>query len=300
MSVRVMAWVWDMGPSNGAERLVLLALADFCDDAGRCWPAMATITAKACVTERGARNIVRRLEADGWLKTQVGRGRGGCNTYQVLMSNPERRSGNAVSGMAFRPERDDTLPGTVLPFNRNAGSAEPSRTTNDPSAALRKPKAEAFGAIRKSAKGVLQPGAVQSEHAGAVLQTNPAADAPTEGELLLAAMGADPVSGITGPSSMIGRQIDMAEARKWTEEYRLTLDEQLGVIREVMGRKTKPGAVRSFRYFTKAMVDLAAAKSSPVPSGQAKPPAMVAARAHWRKLAGHRPNDDRKSDALPS
>ena len=74
----------------------------------------------------------------------------------------------------------------------------------------------------------------------------------------------------------------------------------MGVIREVMGRKTKPGAVRSFRYFTEAMVDLAAAKSSPVPSGQAGPPTMDAARARWRKLAGHHPNEDRKSDALPN
>ena len=32
-----------------------------------------------------------------------------------------------------------------------------------------------------------------------------------------------PLSGITSPSSMIGRQVDMAEARKWTEECRLTL-----------------------------------------------------------------------------
>lgn len=178
MSVRVMAWVWDKGLGNGAERLVLLALADFCDDAGRCWPAMATIAAKACVTERGARNIVRRLEADGWLQTKVGRGRGGCNTYQILMSNPEQRSGNEVPRMAFRPERDDTLPGTVLPFNRNAGSAEPSRTTKDPSSAERKAKAEAFGATPKGAKGALRPGSVQSEPAGAVLPTNPATDAP--------------------------------------------------------------------------------------------------------------------------
>lgn len=151
MSVRVMAWVWDQGPSNGAERLVLLALADFCDDAGRCWPAMATIAAKACVTERGARNIVRRLEADGWLKTQVGRGRGGCNTYQLVMSSPEQRAGNDVPGTAFRPEREDSLPGTALPFNRNAGSAEPSRTTKNPSSAARKAKADAVGAVRKHA-----------------------------------------------------------------------------------------------------------------------------------------------------
>lgn len=299
MSVRVMAWVWDHGPSNGAERLVLLALADFCDDAGRCWPAMATIAAKACVTERGARNIVRRLEADGWLKTQVGRGRGGCNTYQVLISSPEQRAGNEVPGMVFRPERDDTFPGTALPFNRNAGSAEPSRTTKEPSSAARKAKADAVRAVRKNAEGVPPHGQVRSEIAGAVLLGHPAVTTSTERELLLAAMGADPVSGITSPSSRIGTQADMVEVQKWRDECRLTLDEQIGVIREVMARKTKPGAVRSFRYFTEAMVDLAIAKSSPVPSGQTKPPAMDAARARWRKMAGLHPNDDRNSDALP-
>lgn len=299
MSVRVMAWVWDHGPSNGAERLVLLALADFCDDAGRCWPAMATIAAKACVTERGARNIVRRLEADGWLKTQVGRGRGGCNTYQVIMSSPEQRAGNDVPGIAFRPEPNDTLPGTALPFNRNAGSAEPSRTTKNPSSAARKAKADVFGADRKGAEGAPTHGPDRSELVGAVLHSHPAITIPTERGLLLAAMGADPVSGITSPSSRIGTQADMVEVQKWRDECRLTLEEQIGVIREVMARKIKPGAVRSFRYFTEAMVDLANAKSSPVLSGQTKPQAMDAARARWRKIAGLHPNDDRNSDALP-
>lgn len=299
MSVRVMAWVWEHGPSNGAERLVLLALADFCDDAGRCWPAMATIAAKACVTERGARNIVRRLEADGWLKTQVGRGRGGCNTYQVIMSNPEQRAGNDVPGTAFRPEREDSLPGTALPFNRNAGSAEPSRTTKNPSSAARKAKADAVGAVRKGAEGAPALRPDRSEVAGAVLHSLPAITTQTERELLLAAMGADPVSGIISPSARIGTQADMVEVQKWRDECRLTLEEQIGVIREVMTRKTKPGAVRSFRYFTEAMVDLANAKSSPVPSGQTKPPALDAARARWRKIAGLYPNDERNSDALP-
>jgi hypothetical protein len=258
---------------------------------------MATIAAKACVTDRGARNIVRRLEADGWLKTQVGRGRGGCNTYQVLMSSPEQRAGNEVPGMAFRPERDDALPGTALPFNRNAGSAEPSRTTMNPSSAARKAKADDVGAVRKGTEGAPTLGPDRSEVAGAVLHSLPAITTPTERELLLAAMGADPVSGIT--SSRIGTQADMVEVQKWRDECRLTLEEQIGVIREVMARKTKPGAVRSFRYFTEAMVDLANAKSSPVPSGQTKPPTMDAARARWRKIAGLHPNDDRNSDALP-
>lgn len=119
-----------------------------------------------------------------------------------------------------------------------------------------------------------------------------------EREMLLVAMGADPVSGITSPSSRIGTQADMVEVQKWRDECRLTLYEQIGVIREVMARKTKPGAVRSFSYFTEAMVDLATAKLLPTPFDQARPPAMGAARARWRKLAGYHPNDDQNSDAL--
>jgi hypothetical protein len=127
MSVRAMAWVWDKGPDNGAERLVLLALAEFCGDAGRCWPAMATTAGNACITERGARNIVRPLEADGWLKTEIGRGRGGRNSYQILISSPEPHSGKKVPGLSSRPESDDSLSGAAQPFNRNTGFAEPSR-----------------------------------------------------------------------------------------------------------------------------------------------------------------------------
>lgn len=299
MSVRVMAWVWDKGPGNGAERLVLLALADFCDDAGRCWPAMATIAAKACVTERGARNIVRRLEADGWLKTEIGRGRGGCNSYQVLISSPEQHSGKKVLGMSCHPESNDSLPGTAQPFNRNTGSAEPSRTTKNPSSALRVTKVDDGGPIAQGADAFPQIDGAQPKSAGAVLPDFPPSAAPTEREALLGAMGADPVSGLNGPSSRLGTQADMAEARKWKDECRLSLDEQIGVIREVMGRKTKSGAVRSFRYFTDAMMDLATAKLSPLPSVQPKPPAMDAARARWRKLAGQSAEDERKTDALP-
>lgn len=127
-----MSWVWEFGPANGTERMLLLALADHCDDAGRAFPSMAGLADKACVTERGARQIMRRLEADGWVKTRIGGGRGGKNQYQILMVNPERETGNEKPGMR-NPEPDDTKPGTTLPETRNPGSAEPSVTIIEPS-----------------------------------------------------------------------------------------------------------------------------------------------------------------------
>ena len=119
------------------DRLVLLAIADFCDDAGNSWPSMARIAQKACVTERGARQIVRRLEADGWLQTVVGGGRHGCNEYRILMRkpdrNPEPETRNDVPPEHGSPGTRKQKPGTRVQKTRNPRSAEPSRSIKDPS-----------------------------------------------------------------------------------------------------------------------------------------------------------------------
>lgn len=125
MSVRMMARVWDSGIEDRSELLVMLALADFCDDDGKCWPSMARIAEKARTTERGAQKIVRRLEACGWLSVDTGNGRGGCNRYTL---NPERETPNTVPPNAVHPEHGDTKPRTGVQKTPNGGSPEPSRT----------------------------------------------------------------------------------------------------------------------------------------------------------------------------
>lgn len=125
MSVRIMALVWDSGlPPN--DRLVLLAIADFCDDSGTAWPSIARVAEKCGMSDRGVRKIIRRLEHSGWLETDVGGGRRGCSEYRVK------------PGTEFPPEHRS--PGTPFPTPRNQsaenpepGSPEPSRTVIEPS-----------------------------------------------------------------------------------------------------------------------------------------------------------------------
>ena len=132
MSIKIMSWVWENGPEDPVERLVLLALADFSNDAGECWPSMIGIGAKAGLTDRGARKVVRRLEAAGWLQTSVGGGRGGKSVYRILTArNPEQETRNDIPGIE-NPERGDAKPGTSVHKTRNSGSAEPSVTINKP------------------------------------------------------------------------------------------------------------------------------------------------------------------------
>jgi hypothetical protein len=171
MSVRVMSWVWDNGPTSAADRLVMLALADFCDDAGRCFPSVCRIGEKACMTERGARKVLRRLETEGWIETKIGGGRHGCSEYRLLMEakNPEQYTGNAVPGFwetrnqsAQNPEPECTKPGTTVPPNHQ----EPSKNRQSKDArearanlitVLRPETADAFIEHRKAKRAKLTP-----------------------------------------------------------------------------------------------------------------------------------------------
>ena len=183
MSLKALTWVWQNGPQDQSELLVLLALADYANDNGECFPSMVGIGAKARMTDRGARNVVRRLETSGWLTTKVGGGRGGKSLYTIIMEKPGTTFQESYSRNEENPERDDTKPGTTRPKTRNHGSAEPSRTVKEPSSNIRailcevvsEEVADAFIDYRKTIKAKL------TERAATLiankLRGNPHADA---------------------------------------------------------------------------------------------------------------------------
>ena len=55
MSIKAMSWVWDNSPYEGVGLLVHLALADFADDQGVCWPSQKRISDKCKSSERHVR-----------------------------------------------------------------------------------------------------------------------------------------------------------------------------------------------------------------------------------------------------
>ena len=87
----------------------------------------------------------------------------------------------------------------------------------------------------------------------------------TARERLLAAIGADPISGMMGPNgATLGRQSDMQTAAGWAD-LGLTIDQQCRIIGERMAsaRAKVPHFVpRSFAYFTGAMQDAVSARST--------------------------------------
>jgi hypothetical protein len=62
MAIKLISAVWDIdGVRDPRMLLVLLALADHCNDEGVCWPSMARIAQRARCSERQAKRVVAKL-----------------------------------------------------------------------------------------------------------------------------------------------------------------------------------------------------------------------------------------------
>lgn len=135
-----MAQVWEHSRQSGGSLLMLLALADFADDDGRCWPAVKTLAEKARMSERNARYVLRALEQAGEIATVVGGGRHGTSGYVVT-------AGANIAGAI--PAGGQSLPGgkmlqkggNPLPKRGQPIAPEPSRTIIEPPVQIATPPA---------------------------------------------------------------------------------------------------------------------------------------------------------------
>lgn len=84
MSIAIMTRVWATSPRRGVELLIELAIADFADDQGRCWPAIETIAAKARCSERYVQQTIRTLQSKESLLIEDGAGPYGTNLFTLL------------------------------------------------------------------------------------------------------------------------------------------------------------------------------------------------------------------------
>jgi len=98
MSIRVMTSVWDdLRTQAHSELLVLLALADWANDDGYCWPTISALATKARLSERAVQQILGRLTTTGRIRRIQGGGRGRANRYQVVTArNGASETVNAI------------------------------------------------------------------------------------------------------------------------------------------------------------------------------------------------------------
>jgi hypothetical protein len=67
MSILMMSKVWSLDHLEPAEKLVLLAIADFADDQGQAWPSIPTLARKSSLSKDTVRRKIRKLSSEGIL-----------------------------------------------------------------------------------------------------------------------------------------------------------------------------------------------------------------------------------------
>ncbi len=90
MSVRSLDRVWSGYPGGGSELLALLAMADWSDDDGRCWPSMTAIAKKTRLSRSQAQRIVHGLIEAGFVTVTgnlTGGAPGSTRQYQIKLSS---------------------------------------------------------------------------------------------------------------------------------------------------------------------------------------------------------------------
>lgn len=140
MSLKMMDLVFSRPePSNSAERLVLLTLADYANEHRICWPSVRTLSERTRLSTRGVQKAIRKLEVAGLLRIRTGginatTGDRYANTYTLVdeqcsptpeqcsptpeqvspMNNetppPEHRSGGWVNNETPPPEHRSSHP----------------------------------------------------------------------------------------------------------------------------------------------------------------------------------------------
>jgi hypothetical protein len=83
MSLKALTHVWEHSKQEGGNLLVMLALADYADEKGRSFPAIATLAKKSRLSERQVQRATKKLEEDGEIEILKNAGMCGSNVYQI-------------------------------------------------------------------------------------------------------------------------------------------------------------------------------------------------------------------------
>lgn len=112
MSITHMAVVWKLPDPDlrDAKLLTLLALADFANDAGECWPGQPTLAQRARVSERHVARIIVWLEENGYVEVLVkGNGKGHSSRYRLLLKGDILTPNGVTKGdkLSSNPRKKD-------------------------------------------------------------------------------------------------------------------------------------------------------------------------------------------------
>ena len=141
MSIRIMSQVWNMEIEDSTTKLTLMALADFSDDEGYCYPSYEVLAKKISKSKRTAIRAVEKLAELGFLqkeKRELNDGTSRTNLYRIVSENERvtqtppmmTNEKEAVTSMTSHSDTDDTRVMTNVSLHSDKGVTPINITTN--------------------------------------------------------------------------------------------------------------------------------------------------------------------------
>nr|DAN56845.1 MAG TPA: helix-turn-helix domain protein [Caudoviricetes sp.]DAT12140.1 MAG TPA: helix-turn-helix domain protein [Caudoviricetes sp.] len=141
MSIRIMSQVWNMEIDDSTAKLTLMALADFSDDEGYCYPSYEVLAKKISKSKRTAIRAVEKLAELGFLqkeKRELKDGTSSANLYKILSENDRvtqthprvTNEKERVTSMTLPSDIDDTPRVTSMTPCSDKGVTPINITTN--------------------------------------------------------------------------------------------------------------------------------------------------------------------------
>lgn len=173
MSIRIMSQVWEHSAHSEGTLLVLLALADFANDEGMCFPSQTTLAKKSRLSDRQVRRVLAVLIRSGELSiVRPGRGRRIKTVYRISLKVDNMTTftkadiGDTKSGHSEPVKVDiamscQTVRGIIKESPRRAvarrGSLNPS---SDPASGvwIRKQLGVELEEVRAEIESIMRPG----------------------------------------------------------------------------------------------------------------------------------------------
>jgi hypothetical protein len=111
-----MTWVWANSPYSGERLLVHLALADFANDEGVCFPSHSTLAKKARCSQGWVSQTIKKMISDRLIEIvePAGQGRGKVGRYRLLKGDTELDLFEPIGLTTNAVRSNSDLPNTSL------------------------------------------------------------------------------------------------------------------------------------------------------------------------------------------
>lgn len=131
MSTVIMSACWPLQGMTATQKAVLISLADNANDEGVCWPSVAKVSVRTCLSERAVQGAIKWLCSVRLLSVRERVGRSTMYTLTPAAYAPPQEL-RPAAGAGLPPQEVHPTPADPAPHPRSSCTQNRNRTVSEP------------------------------------------------------------------------------------------------------------------------------------------------------------------------